>query len=553
MKVSDLTDIITNHSSYWETRNSEMKAYSDVYKGQMFGQKHSKMGDYITIETSDAYAWIESTIASLFPKSPAVVVGPDAKKKGDAGVAEAVINQFLFRISSEIEASMRYALVFPCAFYKLGLEERESALDSISIKAVKPWDIILDMDAEKWDDQRYVGHRYFLPFSKAKERFGRKKWEPSIKADYLSSGGKKKRYDSATGDGHSETMQYIEIFEMYDFLQDELLFYSPNLETNDGVIERSPIIFQGPAGTSISPIVPMYMSYDVHVPLKGMSNIGRLYDQLFEVNNLRTIWANGIRRDVRMYLARKGVLDDEGKAILAENRDMSVVELDLPPEQVPNSALAPMHKIPYSSDHSIYKAEIRADLDRGSIMAPFTRGQATNATATEISAMAEYTASEIGKLAKGRDEALRLVSEAFLALLVHLLETAPKGAEKEVVLIDKKPVVLVSEHFKAKFKIVASEGAATPISGAIKKRELVELTPLLVKLGVPQNTILKELVMAYNLPESFLEAPPPEQAAPAGPQGPLPSPRAEGAGQIPVGGGAIAANLRQGVLPQEEG
>ena len=192
MKVSDLTDIITNHSAYWETRNSEMKAYSDVYRGQMFGQKHAKRGDYITIETSDAYAWIESTIASLFPKSPAVVVGPDAKKRGDASVAEAVINQFLFRISSEIEAAMRYARVVPCAFYKLGLEERESALDSVSIKAVKPWDIILDMDAEKWDDQRYVGHRYHLPFSKAKERFGRKRWEPSIKSDYLSSGGKKK-------------------------------------------------------------------------------------------------------------------------------------------------------------------------------------------------------------------------------------------------------------------------------------------------------------------------------------------------------------------------
>jgi hypothetical protein len=551
MKRSDLTDIITNHSAYWDNRNSEMKAYSDVYKGEMFGKKHSKQGDYITIETSDAFAWIESTIASLFPKAPAVVVGPDAKKRGDAPVAEAVINQFLFRISSEIEAAMRYALVFPCAFFKLGLEERESSLDSISIKAVKPWDIILDMDAEKWDDQRYVGHRYYLPFAKAKEKFGRKKWEASFKLDYLAAGKKKKSYDSATGDGKSETLQYIEIFEMYDFLEDELIFYSPNLETNDGIIQKSPIIFQSSSGISLAPIIPMYMAYDVHVPLKGMSNIGRLYDQLFEINNIRTIWANGIRRDVRMYLARKGVLDDEGKAILSENRDMSVVELDLPPDQVPNTALAPMHKIPYSGDHSIYKAEIRADLDRGSVMAPFTRGQATNATATEISAMAEYTASEIGKLAKGRDEALRLVSEAFLSLLVHLLDTLPKGAEKEVVLINKKPIVLVPEHFKAKFRIVASEGAATPISGAIKKRELVELTPLLVKLGVSPETILKELVLAYNLPESFAEI----EAAPAAPPqqvGALPSPRAEGAGQIPVGGGAVAHQIRQGVMPGEE-
>ena len=257
-----------------------------------------------------------------------------------------------------------------------------------------------------------------------------------------------------------------------------------------------------------------------------------------------------------MYVARKGILDEESKAILAENRDMSVVELDIPPEQSPNTALSPMSKIPYSSDHSIYKAEIRSDLDRGSLMAPFTRGQATMATATEISAMAEYTASEIGKQAKGRDEALRMVAETYLSLLTHLLETKPSGSTKEVVVLDKKPMVLVPAHFNAKFKIVAADGSSTPISGAIQKQQLTELAPMLVQLGVPQQAILEELVSAYNLPDKFItdaqdaaKAQEEAQAQQAQQQAQqMPNPE-EGAGGIPVGGGAIAAAIRGGQLP----
>ena len=558
MKIQDIRAIIGAHNTYWDSRSAEMRAFSNVYKSQMFGDKTGRMtGDFVTIETSDAYGLVESTIASLFPKAPSVVVGADVRKRGNAEVAQSAINQFLFDKAIQVETALRYAIIFPCAFFKVGLQDRESALDCINMKAVKPWDILLDMDAEQWDDQRFVGHRYYLPFSQAKEQFGSKQgWNAGIKTDFLEAGKKRRSTESSAPEEVSEALQYIEVWEIYDILEDEMCFYSPNLSTSEGIIEKHKILFRKGDGSPLAPIVPMYLSHDVHTPLRGMSTVGRQYDAFFEINNLRTVWANGVRRDVRMYLARKGILDEESKAILAENRDMSVVELDIPPDQSPNTALSPMGKIPYSSDHSIYKAEIRSDLDRGSLMAPFTRGQATMATATEISAMAEYTASEIGKQAKGRDEAMRMIAEVYLSLLVHLLDTQPKGSQKEIVLLDKKPVVLTPDQFNAKFKIVAADGSSTPISGAIQKQQLTELTPLLMQLGVPQQAILQELVTAYNLPDKFIsdakeaiekqkeEAK--NQAKAQAQQMPNPE---EGAGGIPVGGGAIASAIRGGQLP----
>lgn len=554
MKIQDIRTIIAAHGTYWDSRAGEMRAFSNAYKSQMFGDKTGRMTDeFVTIETSDAYGVVESSIASLFPKAPSVVVGADATDKGDPEVAQAAINQFLFDKATQVETALRYALIFPCSFFKLGLQERDSALDCIAMKAVKPWDILLDMDAEQWDDQRFVGHRYYLPFSQAKEQFGNKKgWNAGVKADFLEAGKKRRSTEQSAPEEVSEALQYIEIWEIYDLLEDEMCFYSPNLTTSEGIIEKHKIVFRKGDGSPLAPIVPLYLAHDVHTPLRGMSTIGRQYDAFFEINNLRTVWANGIRRDVRMYVARKGILDEESKAILAENRDMSVVELDIPPEQSPNTALSPMGKIPYSSDHSIYKAEIRSDLDRGSLMAPFTRGQATMATATEISAMAEYTASEIGKQAKGRDEALRMVAETYLSLLVHLLDTKPSGAQKEIVVLNKNTIVLTPDQFAAKFKIVAADGSSTPISGAIQKQQLTELAPMLMQLGVPQQAILEEIVNAYNLPDKFIldakkeidkqEAAAKEQAKQ------MPSP-VEGAGGMPVGGGAIAAAIRGGQLP----
>ena len=503
MKASDISQIIIAHRNYWDQRKHAMEAYTRAYRSEMFREQKTAKGGVVTVETADAYGFVESFIASLFAKAPAVAVGGDPQGIGEPDTVEMVLNRFLYEKAEMLETGLRYALIYPCSFFKLGLMEKELAMDSIDIKAVHPWDVIIDMDANNWESMRFCGHRYYLPAKQAKERFG----------------------------------------------NDELIFYSPNYDSKDGVIEKAPAIpFRKADGTPSAPIAPMYLAYDPQYPLKGFSRLGLIYDQLWEVNNLRTVWANGLRRDARVYVTRKGTLDEEAKAILAENRDQSIVEMDLPPDSDARTAIVPLIANTFSPDYSIYKAEVRQDLDRGSILAPFTRGQATNASATEIAALTQYSASEIGKLARSRDRSLEIICQIYVSMFQHLLMTKPDNHSKEMVYIDGNVKVLTEEDFRGKFKYAAADQSSTPLSAAIKKQSITELLPVLVQLGVEPRKILEELIRLHNLPEDFMpEEAPPMPTAPGGGMGaqqaPL-APPSDSPDAIPVGGGTEAAAIR---------
>ena len=56
------------------------------------------------------------------------------------------------------------------------------------------------------------------------------------------------------------------------------------------------------------------------------------------------------------------------------------------------------------------------------------------------------------------------------------------------------------------FHIFAQDQASTPLSESVKKREFIQSIPTLANLGVPQKTLLAELVRALNLPEDFVSA-----------------------------------------------
>jgi len=373
MNESELEYLVAYHRQHWDRQKTNMTAYSKAYTGDMFSEDLAGVHNgRVTVETADGYAYVEGFVASLYSKSPALAVGPDSKGQGNPEVMEAVVNRFLYDKVVVAERGLRYSLIYPYAFFKLALKENESILDSVDIRAVHPWDIIVDLDAEEWTDSRFVGHRYFLPYNQAKEKFPGIKFDPVVKEEYLKTSLGVAANDSYGNSQSSSAefsgsrlLSYVEIFEFYDLMEDKLIFYSPSAQRAKKVIHESdPIPFRKADGSPCPPLVPVYLSYNPDQPLRGFSAVARVYDQLWEINNMRTVWANGLRRDARLYVARRGALDQEGASILAENRDMSIVELDVPPDMDARSALMPLEQASFSPDYAIYKAEIRADLDR---------------------------------------------------------------------------------------------------------------------------------------------------------------------------------------------
>ena len=145
--VKTIQIIFSEHNDYWQQKSSEMKKYRDVYQTQ-FWRTLDYDASMIRVETPDGYSYIESYIASLFTRAPAVVVGKDIAANVNDGVqgnpdaAQAVINRWLFRKREQIENASRLALIYDYAALKLIPQTSDQMLDKAEAVAVPPWEVI---------------------------------------------------------------------------------------------------------------------------------------------------------------------------------------------------------------------------------------------------------------------------------------------------------------------------------------------------------------------------------------------------------------------------
>lgn len=533
--------IYEQHTEYWRKLRPEMRRLRNAYL-MRYWQRSLAYDGSLLIETSRAYEMIESYIASLFVRDPAVVVTPDIRGRGDAELTQEVSNVWIEKQRKVIENALRMALIYPAAFVKLCAQTNADVLQRVAAEPVGPWDVIVDDTASTWSGQRYVGHRYYVPIDVAKERFGAKKYAKRSFSRFLDNQGEDNEGDVPVWrrdeDPNPEQIEdYILVVEFYDLVENKLRVWSPDysegkewlfkgVEVEVGVEEGAAetfdeIPFQTQSGRTVLPIIPVYLSEEPDDPLRGYSALRRVYDQVVEINTIRTFQANGIRRAARQWLVQKGVLDPEAMAKIAQGQDGEFVEVELTPGQELGSCMIPLPHTPVPQELQIYEKQVEDDFGRGSIMAPFTRGEATKATATEVSALAAYSASEIGRMARERDAAIAGLAEAYSVMLGVLM-----GDETEVVRLSNRPQVLTAKDLTGDFGFFAVDSGSTPVAEAVKKQELLNLLPVLQGLGVPNALLLEKVVRLYDLPEDFLPTGSSTPAAPpvGAPPAPLPTP-----------------------------
>ena len=493
--VKLIQTVLTEHDTYWNDKKTELKKYRDVYENKFWNQK--KIDDnMIRVETADCFSYVEGFIASLFSRNPAVVFSKDpAMTEGNPEMAQIITNRFLFDRREQLEVGSRLSLIYFNSFFKGAHRDSEDLLERADIRAIPCWEVIVDRDAYSWDTQRFVGHVYFLSIPEAKAKFGAKKFQAIPKEDYFAAEGEK--YRGKLSD-LPEDYLYIKVVEFYDLAYDMLYFWTPNWKNGEELLEKGQIPLRTYDDNPLCPIAPLYYSRKPEQPMIGLSAVGRVYDQFNEKNILRTYWANAVRRDSRQFLYKEGAFDDEQIAKITAGIDGAGIAVD---EQSLDGLIRFVDVQPVSSNFERYQQQIENDINRGSILAPFARGEATKATATEITALAQYSASEIGKMARERDAAIERIALIYIRMVALLAE------ENEVatIEIDGRPKVVTATDLDAKFKIVALDQSSTPLSESIKKNNLVQLLPILTQLGVPLPKIKEEIIRLYDLPESFLE------------------------------------------------
>ena len=516
------------HNRYWDERRPEMRRLRNAYL-MRYWQRSRSYDDSLLIETSRAYELIESYVASLFVRDPSVVVKPDLRGKGDPELTEEVANNWLLNTRREIEDALRLALIYPFAAMKLCSNDTADVLRRVDMTPVGPWDIIVDDAATSWSTQRFVGHRYYLPIEEAKRKYGNKQYSKRTFARYIDRQDEddtpayRRDEDSIT----EPIADFIMVVEFYDLVKEKMFIWSPDYKNGekflyDGVVldvgvvedDEEPeqekfdgIPFQTASGKPVVPIVPIYMSREPDEPLRGYSALRRVYDQIVEINTIRTFQANGIRKAARQWMVASGLLDPESMAKIAQGQDGEFIQVELSPGQDLRSAIAPVPHSPTPPELQTYEQQVESDYSRGSVMAPFTRGQATKATATEVTALAAYSASEIGRQARERDAAIAQAAQTYVVMLATLMDDGDV-----VVRLGGKSQVVTPDDLRGDFSFFAQDSGSTPMSDSVKKQELTNLVPLLQSLGVSNDTILKSLVRAYDLPEDFLP-----EAVPAAP------------------------------------
>jgi hypothetical protein len=184
---------------------------------------------------------------------------------------------------------------------------------------------------------------------------------------------------------------------MYDLHTKMMYFWSPNWQGGKQFLMKAEVPFIDAKGDAIAPIAPLYFNRLPDKPLDGYSAMRRIYDQIFETNMVRTFQANAVRKASRQYLVKKGCLDEEQMAQITSGIDGLFVEVD---EEQLAGVIQAMPQNPTPPDLQFYVQQVQSDKDKGSILAPFTRGESSRTSATEAAALAAYTSSEIGRLAR---------------------------------------------------------------------------------------------------------------------------------------------------------
>lgn len=533
-RIQFIRAALQQHSDYWDELRPLMRKYRNAYMTKFYeDMSYTTEDTSIRVETADAYASIESMMGSLFTKYPSVEVGPDITGKGDAVFTKTVSNDWLKNCRQQIENAARMALIYTHSFLKLAPRESNTLLGKVAMRAIPPWQVIVDRDAAAWEDSRFIGHVYYLSVDEAVAKFGNKKFVGAAQKDYFTDYERNTdRSYRSYGDSPDLPNEYlyIEVVEMYDFVNNELTFWSSHYKSGTELLDKAAIPVMTFDGRPLSNLVPFYFSRRPDRPMEGYAAMARIYDQVFEKNILRTFWANAVRRDSRQFIYKEGAFDEEALAKITSGIDGAMIPTD---SDTLDGLIKVVEVPPISSNHAAYLNYVEQDLQKGSLTAGFTRGEASKATATEVTALMQYTASELGKMARDRDGVIEQAVNLYIRMLIPLVDdgdtiviSTPDGARQATV-----------AKLDADWAFYATDGGGTPLTDAAKKAQLMQLLTPLVQLGVPAEQIRGEVIRLFDLPDAFNEVePPPPSPSTALAGAPAPAPAPEATTSAVIGG-----------------
>lgn len=505
MTPAEFRPIYESHRAAWSGRAEEMKTYLNLYRNG---------GEGTPIPMT--FQLIESLNGSLFLRAPGVVGQAGVYGEGDPQLSAAIANEILRRNQDAIEAASKAGLVFPGAYIAVVPIKARNPMDRVKILPVHPWRVIRDMDAPDWGSQRWVGLITEVPIEQAMEDYS------TTQTDWMAHPKVEDIQNTVIANPEAQYVTIVEVWLPQDGRQvvwspdhqgDGWVYEGEEIQVggrvedqeaqDDAPVEKVDGMLYSASGSPLIPVIPIIYNPDPLDSQSGLSFIGVNRPQLQSLNDVSTAQDKMAKKARRLYMTSPDMLDESSRLALEGGEDSTILTPQRLGDVPMGETVVPLPLLPVPADVPNYKASLLADLEKASMMPGFTLGQASRATATEVSQLAAYADTKLGKMASTLARAVAQAAEVAVALLRVML-----GDEVEAISLPRPlgPKLLKAADLEGDWSFVTVDGANTPASQFQQRQDLERLAPLLAQLGVPPSKILEAMVKAYNLPEDFIAA-----------------------------------------------
>jgi hypothetical protein len=353
--------------------------------------------------------------------------------------------------------------------YRVGLADEEHVpsgthiLDRLYLEALPPWEAVWDRRARSARTQRYVGHLRTVP-KEALE--GIEEEDLTSLPDVVSDGTRRTPDPREVLD-----KSYAWVFELWDLTEPDgryAIYKVISDGASDGLglepkIEAlkasGPVPDSRPDGGPVVPIVPFIAEPNLEYPLDSLSAVSSPANLNAELNRALSVIGEAFRRDAaRVLMFLKDKVSASDMQAIANAPDLAFVGIDA---ETLDGLMKFLEKDPISPTILTYIEQIFSGIDRTQLTADMTRGKAGQyLSATEAGALAEYSATMVGRIRRRMDTVHVNVAQTAL----HLLRSELGGPIK--VRVDDTTVSLGKEELGRRWVISVIDSASTPAEKA---------------------------------------------------------------------------------------
>ena len=548
----------TQHNRYWQAQENEILLAESLYAHDWWGRYASLhepmaaelgMAGASLLETEEGYTTVESALAQIFVSSPGVVVQPDptdadATQPGMAPAVQELLNNWLSR--PEYTAALKQAARWGLIYRYSGMALESVAPGRLGLKAtpLRPWELLVDTGATsvRGDDWSFIGRVHRLTKAEAKAAgftLGRgQRWTPQAPSDGLPD---TMGLGSQRDPGPPPCMGLVEIIEWHDLLSDEPpMFLAPQEYITGPRTDTGRLIPIKRDEDHWSRLIPLYLGTGAIEPLRGSSLLGRMAPALVLKNWLLTMYARRSKRASVKTLASSRLGEDAIVKLTNGILDEVI------PVETPGDLTALVRNIDSNSNPQEWAEAfnlVQSEIDRSINLPSFARGNATRATATEVLELQSYAASLIGLTAFQVNDLIRSSAQAFLDKVTDDLDEADAPI---VILVDSQPSLLDAQATGASYRFTPVESIASPLGGAVERRNLLQVIPILTASpDVDGRALLEHVIRTFDLPMDLIAAP---QADALSEGGGAPMPGQPGPGKVNVTEAVLESTLPANVL-----